>query len=323
LSLKKCAAAVRRNKSFVITTHVNPEGDALGSQIAFYNLLKKLGKQAVMLNADRTPLEYEFIPGQEIIRVLNHKVRMISDFDCLCVLDCSDLERAGKMSHLNYESRTILNIDHHISNIKFGDINWVEPEASCTSEMVYKLYKYLRLPIDRDTAMALYVGIMTDTGSFRYSNTSAFTHRVAAELMRHGIDTVEVYKNIYGSVPYEEARLLVRILPTMKRECGGKLVWFQVPHNLLKGKKIIFDIGEHILSFGRAMKGVEVVALFKENLGVRREIRVNLRSQGKTDVNKIAKCFGGGGHKSAAGITMHGGISSVRKKVLAKIRAAL
>jgi phosphoesterase RecJ-like protein len=217
----------------------------------------------------------------------------------------------------------VLNIDHHISNVRFGDVNWVEPLTSSASEMVYKLFKYMRVPIDAQSALALYTGIMTDTGSFRYSNTTAETHKAAAELMKYRIDTVQVYKNVYENIPEEEVKLLNKILPSVKRECGGRLVWFQVPHNLLKGKKIVFDLGEHILSFGRAMKGAEVVVLFKENLGVKREIRVNLRSQGKFDVNKLAQYFGGGGHKAAAGITMHGTITAVRKKVLAKIKATL
>ncbi|MCX5709590.1 MAG: bifunctional oligoribonuclease/PAP phosphatase NrnA [Candidatus Omnitrophica bacterium] len=323
MGLRQAAAAVRKNNSFVITAHVNPEGDALGSQIAFYNLLKKLGKEAVILDEDAVPSEYEFLPGQELVRKFKYNPRRRIGFDCLVVLDSSDLKRTGEVWRVNQEKKIVLNIDHHISNIKFGDVNWVEPLTSSASEMVYKLFKYMRVPLDADTALALYVGMMTDTGSFRYSNTTAGTHRAAAELMKYKIDTVQVYKNIYENIPNEEVKLLNKILPSVKRDCAGKLVWFQVPHDLLKGKKITFDLSEHILSFGRAMQGAEVVVLFKENLGIKREIRVNLRSQGKFDVNKVAQLFGGGGHKAAAGITMHGTITAVRKKVLAKIKSSL
>lgn len=323
MGLIQAAAAVKKFKSFVITAHVNPEGDALGSQIAFYNLLKKLGKEAVILDEDAVPSEYEFLPGQELVRKFKYNPGRRVAFDCLVVLDSSDLLRTGEVWRVNREKKPVLNIDHHISNIKFGDVNWVEPFTSSASEMVYKLFKYMRVPLDADTALALYVGMMTDTGSFRYSNTTAETHCAAAELMKYKIDTVQVYKNIYENIPNEEVKLLNKILPSVKRDCGGKLVWFQVPHNLLRGKKIIFDLSEHILSFGRAMQGAEVVVLFKENLGVKREIRVNLRSQGKFDVNKIAQLFGGGGHKAAAGITMHGTITAVRQKVLAKIKSSL
>jgi phosphoesterase RecJ-like protein len=323
LSLKKCAEVIRKNKSFIITAHLNPEGDALGAQIAFYNLLKKLGKNAVILNEDAVPVEYAFIPGQELIKKFKYSPRRRLSFDCFVALDSSDLKRTGDVWRINRDNKTVLNIDHHISNVRFGDVNWVEPLTSSASEMVYKLFKYMRVPIDAQSALALYTGIMTDTGSFRYSNTTAETHKAAAELMKYRIDTVQVYKNVYENIPEEEVKLLNKILPSVKRECGGRLVWFQVPHNLLKGKKIVFDLGEHILSFGRAMKGAEVVVLFKENLGVKREIRVNLRSQGKFDVNKLAQYFGGGGHKAAAGITMHGTITAVRKKVLAKIKATL
>ncbi|MCX5710714.1 MAG: bifunctional oligoribonuclease/PAP phosphatase NrnA [Candidatus Omnitrophica bacterium] len=323
MGLKQAAVVVRKNKSFVITAHVNPEGDSLGSQIGFYNLLKKLGKVAVILDEDAVPSEYEFLPGKENVKKFKYSPRRRLSFDCFVVLDSSDLKRTGEVWRVNQEKKTVLNIDHHVSNIKFGDVNWVEPFTSSASEMVYKLFKYMRVPLDAATALALYTGIMTDTGSFRYSNTTAETHRAAAELMKYKIDTVQVYKNVYENIPNEEVKLLNRILPSVKKDCAGKLVWFQIPHDLLKGKKITFDLSEHILSFGRAMQGAEVVALFKENLGVKREIRVNLRSQGKFDVNKVAQLFGGGGHKAAAGITMRGTITAVRKKVLAKIKSTL
>lgn len=323
MGLKQAAACVRKNKSFVITAHVSPEGDSLGSQIGFYNLVRSLGKTAVIVDEDSVPLEYEFLPGRENVKKFRYSPRRRMSFDCLVVLDSSDLKRTGEVWRINRDKKTVLNIDHHISNVKFGDINWVEPLTSSASEMVYKLFKYMRVPVDADTALALYVGMMTDTGSFRYSNTTAETHKAVADLMKHKIDTVQVYKNIYENIPNEEVKLLNKILPSVKRDCGGKLVWFQVPHDLLKGKKIVFDLSEHILSFGRAMQGAEVVVLFKENLGVKREIRVNLRSQGKFDVNKIAQHFGGGGHKAAAGITMHGTITSVRKRVLARIKSTL
>lgn len=322
MGLRQAVECVKKHKSFLITAHTNLEGDALGSEIAFYILLKKLGKKAVIVNEDGLPYGYEFFPLKNEIKRYKQNMRGLQ-FDCFAVLDCSDLHRTGEVYRLNSEGKTVLNIDHHISNIIFGDVNWVEPEASSCSELIYKLYKKLRVPFDKNSACALYAGILTDTGSFRYSNTSSFTHKAVAELLKHGLNIVEIYKNIYEKVPFEDMKLLSEILPQMKREAGGKIVWFQIKAGMLKGMDLRFDLSEHVLTFGRCVEGVEAVALFKENLGDKHEIKVNLRSQGKVDVNKVASAFGGGGHKAAAGITTKGNIDQIRKQVLAKIKENL
>jgi phosphoesterase RecJ-like protein len=309
----------------LLTVHTNPEGDALGAELAFYNLLKKLGKVAVIINEDEVPYGYNFLPGinniQKKIRDRGHLKK--SDFDCFVILDCSDPQRTGEIYKINTQSKPVLNIDHHISNNKFGDVNWIEPYTSSTSEMIYKLFKKLRVPFDKDTAICLYVGMLTDTGSFRYSNTSGSTHKAVADLLRLKLNIPQIYKNIYENIPFDDMKLLGKILPDMKYEAEEKIIWFQVEKKLLRNKKLSFDLTEHVLSFGRSIKDVEVIVLFKENLGVKDEIRVNFRSQGKVDVNKIAQYFGGGGHKTASGATIHGKINLVRRKVLKKIKESL
>jgi len=322
LSLKKAVELIRKSKSFLISAHTNPEGDALGSELAFYWLVKKLGKEAVIVNEDSVPPECEFMPGINNIRRYKNE-RQKLNFDCFVTLDSSDLKRTGEVYRLNYSNNPILNIDHHISNSKFGDANWVDPKASSCSELIYRLYRKMKVRIDKDTALVLYTGILTDTGSFRYSNTSAFTHRAVAELLELGVNVPEVYKYAYENIPFDDMKILFKSLTAIKKDAKGKVIWFEIPHNLLKNKKLSFDLAEQLLTFGRAIRGVEVVVLFKENLGTKKEIRVNLRSQGKVDVNKIASFFGGGGHKAAAGATVHGKIDIVRRKVLAKIKKFL
>ena len=322
LSLKKAVELIRKSKSFLISAHTNPEGDALGSELAFYWLVKKLGKEAVIVNEDNVPPECEFMPGINNIRKYKNE-RQKFNFDCFVTLDSSDLKRTGEVYRLNYCNKPVLNIDHHISNSKFADVNWVDPDASSCSEMIYRIYKKMKVEIDKDAALALYAGILTDTGSFRYSNTSAFTHRAVAELLEFGINVPEVYKYAYENIPFDDMKILTRVLPAIKKDAKGKVIWFELPHNLLRNKKLSFDLAEHLLTFGRAIRGVEAVVLFKENLGTKNEVRVNLRSQGKVDVNKVASYFGGGGHKAAAGATVYGKIASVRRKVLEKIRKEL
>ena len=322
MSLKKVVAHIKRNKHFLITTHTNPEGDALGSELALLFLLDKLGKRAVIANEDEVPYEYSFLPGAKRINKFKEALKAI-DFDCSFILDCSDLKRCGDICSLNLVNKPIINIDHHISNEKFGDINWVEPYASACAELIYKLYKELAIPFDKDTATLLYTGIMTDTGSFHYSNTTSFTHKIASDLLKHKLDVPQIYNKIYGSIPYSDVQLLTRILPSMNLLCDGKIAWFQIKRSILKNRKITFDLTEHILTFGRSIRDVEVVVLFKENPDTLNSVRVNLRSHGKVDVNKVARAFGGGGHKTASGCTIHGELNSVRKAVLKKIKESL
>jgi len=322
MSLRKVIASLKKEDNFLITSHVNLEGDALGSQIGLYYLLKAIGKHAIIMDDDVIPYSYEFFPEGKIIKRFRRGKTKIN-FDCLVALDCSDLRRAGEVGKIDLKGKTILNIDHHISNEIFGDINWVEPDASSASEMVYKLYKKMGVSFERNSALALYVGMLTDTGSFHYSNTSSATHRAAAELMECGLEVNAIYRKIYETIPFSDMKLLGNILPGIKHASAGKVVWFELGRKLWAGRKILFDLSEHILNFGRAIEGVEVVCLFKENLGAKNEVRVNFRSHGKVDVNKIARIFGGGGHKTAAGATIHGSLGHVRSKVLSKIKAAV
>jgi len=322
MSLKKVIACVKRNKSFLITAHTNLEGDALGSELAFYRLVKRLGKEAVVINDDSVPYGYEFMPDAQGIKKFRPNMRNM-EFECFTVLDCSNMKRCGNVSKLISADKTILNIDHHIDNGRFGDVNWVDSRASSCSELIYKLYKQLRVPLDKDTATLLYVGILTDTGSFRYTNTTWFTHAMVSELLRYGIDVARVYKSVNENIPFSDMQLLSSILPRLQRDASGRIAWFKIKRTLLKHNRIYFDLSEHLLGFARSVKGVEVALLFKENLKVNNEIRVNFRSQGGVDVNRIAAFFGGGGHKTASGATIRGSIDTVTRKVLHKIREAM
>lgn len=322
MSLRRAAEFVKRHNNFLITAHVNLEGDALGSELAFYMLVRKLGKSALIVNEDKVPYEYGFLPHKDKIKRFRAGAKNIR-FDCLAVLDCSDLKRTGEVYRLNKRESPVLNIDHHISNENFGEVNWVDPTASSCSEMVYKLYRELGVPFDKDSALLLYTGILTDTGSFHYPNTNSFTHEAAAQLLKYDVDISKIYKSVYENIPFRDTRLLSSILPDMRLEAAGKVAYFVVKRSSWKNRRPLFDLTEHLLSFARAVKGVEVAALFKENLGAKDEVRLNLRSQGKVDVNKIARYFGGGGHKTASGATIHGLIDRVRRQVLARIKKSL
>ncbi|MBU0549482.1 MAG: bifunctional oligoribonuclease/PAP phosphatase NrnA [Candidatus Omnitrophica bacterium] len=321
MSIQKVIDCINRNKKFLITSHQNLEGDALGSEIAFYRLLKKKGKSALIVNQDPTSEEYTFLKDTKAIS--RYRPKMKVDFDVLVLLDCSDKSRPGKVYDLVSPGKTVLNIDHHISNTKFGEVNWVLSDASSVAEMVYRLYKAMRVKIDLDSARALYTGILTDTGSFRYINTSSFTHQMAAELMKHKLDILEIYRNIYESVSYSDMFLLSKIFSRLEKDASGKIIIFQIRINFLRQKKVSFDLTENILNFGRLIRGCQACVLFREQVSKPGQIRVNFRSQGKVDVNRIAKFFGGGGHKTASGCTIIGSLKQARKMVVSKIKEQL
>jgi phosphoesterase RecJ-like protein len=322
MSLKKAIACIKRNKRFLITAHTNLEGDALGSELAFYKLIRRMRKEAIIINEDPLPYGYGFMPQAGNIKRFNKKFRDM-EFDCFVTLDCSDLKRCGEVAKLASCAKTILNIDHHISNENFADINWVDPKASSCSELIYRLYKKLGIPFDKETAILLYVGILTDTGSFRYTNTSWLTHKIASELLKYGLDVSGIYQNAFENIPFADLKLLTKILPAIRRDPSGRIIWFEIKNKILKHRKICLDLSERLLSFARSIKDVEVAVIFKENLKVKDEIRVNFRSQGKVDVNRIASFFGGGGHRTASGATVKGKLETVARKVLAKIKEAL
>ena len=323
MSLKKICASIKKYNNFLITAHTNLEGDALGAELAFYALIRKLGKQGIVLNEDGIPYGHDFLPGVKRIRKLNSTSSRIK-FDCLVVLDCADLKRTGDVWRLNKENKPVINIDHHISNKGFGDMHWVDAHASSCSEMIYRIYKQMRLPIAKPEAVAMYTGMMTDTGSFRYSNTSSFTHQAVAELLEYGINVPLIYRYVYENLALDETKLLIKLLPKISFSSQGKVAYFKLEHGMIKDGVVSMDLGDQLLSFARAIKGVEVVALFKEKLGgAKKQVRINLRSQGKVDVNKIAAIFGGGGHKTASGCTVNGEINQVIKNVLASIQRVL
>jgi phosphoesterase RecJ-like protein len=322
MSRTSVIAALRKHKRFLITTHVNMEGDALGAQLALGRLLRGMGKTVHLLLDDVLPYEYRFLPDLARIRRYNPASPMPA-CDCFVIADCSDLGRCGAVAKYAAACKEVVNIDHHITNDGFGSAHWVDARASSTSEMIYELYRAMHRPLDRNAAVQLYTGIFTDTGSFRYSNTSARTHVIAADLMRFKFDVAGLYRHVYEEVPYEDMRLLNAVASRIHRDASGKVVWVMLPARVLRRVSATFDMSEHLLQCARSIRGIEVAMLFKENLGGKHEIRVNFRAQGKVDVAKIARSLGGGGHRNASGCTVRGALDDVARMVLARVRREL
>ncbi len=274
MGIKEVIERIKKHQAFLITSHTRLEGDALGSELAFCNLVKKLGKKAIIVNEEEVPARYRFLPGEHIAKKIDKQMKSNIKFDCFTVLDCSDLKRCRMVSEMNVNKKPIINIDHHISNVGFGQANWVDPSASSCSEMIYKLYKKLRLSFDRDTAVCLYVGMLTDTGSFRYTNTTAFTHKAVADLLVQKVEVNKIYRNIYENIPFNEFKIFSRVLPNIKLTYFNRIAWAKV-HDPLLGNindGLSIDIAESVLNFARAIEGVDVAVSFKKNAGKKDEI---------------------------------------------------
>ncbi|MBU1913232.1 MAG: bifunctional oligoribonuclease/PAP phosphatase NrnA [Candidatus Omnitrophica bacterium] len=314
MSARRVKAAIKKFNKFLITSHINPEADAIGSQVAMAFLLRKLGKVAVMLDDSPVPSLLQFIKGTEgISKEMPHDF----NYQAVIILDSPDLTRIGRVNEYIKKDAVIINIDHHISNINFGKFNWIEPEFSSAGEMVYDLFKAFKVKIDLDDASALYAAIMTDTGSFRYSNTSSKTHRIAAELIDIGVQPYEMHTKIYETSSIQDTNLLGESLQTMKLTEDGKIAWLWVTKEMLKKTKASLEGTEGIINFARSVDGVEIAILFRET-GTEDRVKVSFRSKGKVDVNKLAAAFNGGGHPTASGCTVFGKIEEVEKKVLEK-----
>jgi len=312
--IEKIAKAIKKSDNFLITSHINPEGDSLGSQLAMANLLKSLDKKFFILDHDKVPAHYRFLPG---IKAVKEKIPAgMKKIDVALVLDCPNLRRTGRVKSAVKRAGSIVNIDHHVSNEKFGDINWVERDASSAGEMVYKLYKKLGCEITKETALCLYIAILTDTGSFNYSNTSSITHEIVSDLLGYGIIPSDVSRSIYESKSLKDLKLLGKVLAGLKVTAGGKIAYLSVSKRLFSETKTKPAACENFVNFARSVQGVTVAIFFREDMKKKNNFHVSFRSNTAADVNKIASFFGGGGHKSASGCTVSGSFEEVRKKVL-------
>ncbi len=332
LKLREAADFIKKYHKFLITSHISPDGDALGSELALHYLLKRLKKESFIINSDGLPKRYSFLPGAYGIKEFKvqssasqirdygsnsgktrmPKFKVQNSFEAVIVLECSQLSRFGKVSKL-VDKRPILNIDHHLDNGNFGLINWVEPKVSACGEQIYELTKYFKVRIDKEIALPIYVSILTDTGNFHF-NTTPLTHRICAELLkRTGMSAAEINEAIYENVPLSTFRLFHLAFSTLKSSDDGRFYWMKVRTDMFKKSGARQEQTEDFLDFIRPLEGSNVIFLLKEISG---GTKVSLRSKGDYDVQKIAAEFGGGGHKNAAGCVIKEGMGKAEELIL-------
>jgi len=308
--LADVVAALEGCTTVLISVHRNPDGDALGSQLGLLRALELLGKKAAAHNLDPVPEIYRFLPGAGRI-TSGRKVE--GTYDAFLVLD-ADPPRTGLFNG-NYPGRTLINIDHHVTNPREWPLTWLDGSATATGEMVYRLIRQLAVPLDRDLALCLYTAIFTDTGSFRYSNTTPESMRIAATLIEAGADPWLVTENVYESFAYSRLRLLGHVLAGLERTADGRCAWVVVTDDLYRTTGTSAEDTDNFVNFVRAAKGVEVAILFRQTGP--EQYKVSLRSKGRVDLLELARSWGGGGHRNAAGGVLDGTYAAVRDRVIA------
>jgi phosphoesterase RecJ-like protein len=264
------------------------------------------------------PDHYKFLPNAETI---SNKLDSKIDFEAAIVLDCPTLKRIGNVRDLITKDKFIINIDHHISNENFGAVNWVDSNASSAGEMVYKIYKGLGIKPTKQTALVLYIAILTDTGSFNYDNTSSVTHDIAGELLGYGIDPASVSESVYERRSVADIKLFGLVLSTIKVNKEADVAYLEVTQKILKETGADLLKSEGFVNYARSIDKVKVAIIFKEDSA--NKISVSFRSKGEADVNKIASFFGGGGHVKASGCIIESSLAEVEKRVLAKVDEVL
>lgn len=317
MSARTVIKAIKKHSKFLITSHIDIEGDALGSELALASLLRKSGKQAYIVNSDKTPTNYSFLPGvKRIYRGLDNRV-----FEAALVIDCPNKQRTGRVASLIDNEKPIINIDHHISNRNFGKINWVDSCASSAGEMIYHLFELMRVNLDRKDALNIYTAILTDTGSFRHSNTTSRVFRIASDLLKFGIDPAKIYAKIYESNSAQDAALMAKAVSRISFAANNRIAWVKIGALEFKKMHRRPEVLDKILDFAKSINTVKVVITFCQ-IGSRL-IKLSLRSKSPINVQKIASRLGGGGHKYASGCTIKGSLNEAERKVLKQVKRTL
>lgn len=295
---------LRQADKLLLTTHENPDGDALGSLLAMHRILQQLGKNSLMyMSPDEFPLPWEY-RGFSFDGLVGAPPADVAE-RTIVFLDCGNIDRMP-VDFLQEDGLHILNIDHHHDNTRFGTVNLVRPEASCTAEIVWRLSKELDVMITPGIADALYVGLVTDTGRFMYENTSAEAHRMAAELIEAGVQPHQVYRRLWEDLPFRRLQLLQRALASVERHDNGAMTIAHLTKQDYEATGALETDSEGVVDHMRAVEGTRVAVLVRELLSEDREgmRKVSLRAtDGSVDVSRLARAFGGGGHPQAAGFS--------------------
>ena len=314
----RIADEIRGRQRFVLSSHVRPDGDAIGSQLAMAYALWQMGKDVRLVNRDAPPGPLRVFPGVSRIEVAN---RIDDPGDAVIVMECGDLTRTGVEG---FERGFVINIDHHLGNTNYGAVNWFDASAAACGEMVFNLVQELGVPLTLEIATHVYIAILTDTGSFHYSSISPRTFDICRQCMEAGINPPAIAGAIYDSNNLGRLKLFGAVMSKMELDASGRVATVYVDQKLASDCGGTYEDTEGIVNLPLTVKEIEAVAFFKE--AGPDDWRVSMRSKGDVDVNAIAKEFGGGGHKNASGCSANGRFEDLKllfqRKLLEQIELA-
>ena len=309
---------IRENQTFCIVGHIRPDGDCIGSQLALAYALRNEGKTVACWNQDTIPEKYRFLNADSLME----KPKRGEKFDCVISLDCANYERLGRVGECINDRKILINIDHHESNPRYGDVNWVSPREPSTGELLYRMFKIARWPVNKAMADCLFTAVSTDTGSFQYPTTRPGTFHAGAELVAKGANLAKICNEVYQSYPLSRAKLLKHVYSKFRLTAGDRIAWFWLKKADFTRTGAESDDTEGLIDHIRAIEPVVVACVFEE---IDPQLtRISLRSKDtRVNVNEIAAQFGGGGHPAAAGARIAGSPLSAQRRVLAAIKKAL
>jgi len=302
------------SQAIFLSTHINPDGDAIGSLIALGLGLQQSGKQIYLYNESPIPAVYRFLPGVQLVQQM---LPESSAWDTAVVIDCGTLERIGVAADFVRGLPQVINIDHHVTNTNFGQYRLVDSTACSSAEMVYRLLKKMAVTIDTAMATSIYTGILTDTGSFRFANTNSAAYTICSEMVQMGVDPYTVAQHVYGTYSLGRIKLLNMALDSIEISANGKLSLMTLTRDMFRETDTNPEDVDGMINYAKRIEDVKVAALIMENENgaVQKRYHVSLRSDGSVDVAEIAASFGGGGHFSAAGFGVESSLKALKKTI--------
>jgi phosphoesterase RecJ-like protein len=314
--VRKVLAFAKRHDRFLVSGHVRSDGDALGSQLAFHFLLKKLGKRSHVVCDHGALPEYRFLPGSGAVGSGPEDLR--SDYTAVFTFDSGSWGRLERIAAaLPRERLTVVNVDHHASNERFGDLNWIDPTFSSSGEMVWELVKASGVKPDRNIATCVYTAVVTDTGRFSFSNTTIETHLNASELLACGVRPADIHKALYRQKTPEHLRFMAEVLGRIRFTAGGRVGWVVISRELLERTGYVPGDTQEFIDLVKSVKGLQIAVLLRET-EEDGKVKVSWRTDAGIDGIRIASKWGGGGHPRASGATYRGTIADAEREVIAE-----
>jgi phosphoesterase RecJ-like protein len=316
-TVQRIIEVIRSSSSFLLTSHEGPDGDAIGSSLALASFLRNIGKDVTVHYQDPVPDLYSFLPGTDTV----HPHIPDKHYDVAFVLDIGERKRAGAEFCNFSRVTTTVNLDHHLSCDNFGDYNLIDSQAAATGILVYRIAKAFGYRFDRETALCTYVAIITDTGSFRYSNANREAFTVAGEMIECGVNAWDVAEKLYENQPRKRLELLAKCLPTLEVFKNGEAASVTVTNDMYAACGADSELTDGFVNYPRSIRGVEVAIFFRQL--EERKFKVGFRSKGKVNVASFSAELGGGGHHNAAGCTVEGTLADVKATVYKIVEESL